>query len=230
MPATLTVLQRVRRTNLKKLVRDRFGDNASAAGRELKSSHTYMWQILSGHRGIGEKSAREIEERLKLPEHALDQEKFRRTTKLVAQEDGGKAVTYHIVPVRSLDALDAKGKAKEYWPCPAKDCPSNAFAVVVDAGIENTMAEFGKGDVIFVVPLAKREALIDRALYVVRPRGRLGLWSNKLGSVRRAKANGLGGWLFVTTAKGAKSAEHAFGELVVLGRVILIVRELRESR
>lgn len=224
---TLTAVQKVRRINLKKLVRTLFEDNASKAGRTLGSSHTYMWQILSGHRGIGEKSAREIEERLKLPRYALDAD-LKRTSVLKAQLGDGHSVEYRMVPVRDLGALDAK-HVTDYRPCPVANCPADAFAVIADAGIQNTMSEFGVGDVLFVAPLGKRDKLTDRGLYVVRPRGaRLRLWANRsAGGVLQARANGQGGWFFVTTAKGAKQAEHAFGDLVVLGRVMLIVRELR---
>lgn len=57
---------------MQKLVDDSFHGNASAAARACEVSNSYMWQLLGGHRGIGERSARDIEIKLALPHYALD--------------------------------------------------------------------------------------------------------------------------------------------------------------
>jgi hypothetical protein len=214
--ASLTMVQKVRRTNLKKLVAAMFEGNASKLGRKLKASHTYIWQLLSGHRGIGEKSAREIEKKLGMAPYTLDKKAGATHESVFTIRLGERMVTLRAVPVRSLDALDAK--SSEDRLCPVEHCSPDTFAVIADNGVAETMLELSDGDVLFAEPLGK-EPLVNRKLYVVRARG-----SNKRGRVMQARANGEGGWLFTTTAK---RNDVPYGDLVVLGRVRVIQREVK---
>lgn len=197
MSAT-TVVQRLRRMNLKRLVEEMFEGNASEAGRKLATSHTYMWQILSGHRGIGERSAREIEAKLKLQPYDLDK-----------KHNGAATPPVHLVkvPLRSLAQMDAK--ITDYVVCPIAGVSSDVFAVVADADTETLMAEFIEGDVVFVEPCAKVSA---KGLHLVRlgPRARL----------LQARADGDGGFQFYTTLK-PRQVDEPFK---VLGRVIAATR------
>lgn len=197
--STTTMVQKLRRINLKRLVQDMFEGNASEAGRKLATSHTYMWQILSGHRGIGERSARDIESKLKLQPYDLD------------RQHGGTAtppVRLVKVALRSLASIDAK--VTDHVVCPIAGCSPDVFAVVADADTETLMSEFREDDVVFVEPCSK---VSGKGLHLV-----------KLGSRARllqARADGDGGFQFYTTLKPARRIDEP---LRVLGRVIAATR------
>lgn len=193
-----TMVQKLRRMNLKKLVEEMFENNASLAGRALKTSHTYMWQILSGHRGIGERSARDIEARLKLQPYDLD------------KKHGGTtpAVSLVKVPLRSLAAFDAK--VTDYRICPVSGCATDVFAVVADGDTETVMAEFVEGDVVFIEPMIKVQS---KGLHLVRNGSRVRLLY--------ARADGDGSFKFYTTMKPGREID---GPFKVLGRVIAATR------
>lgn len=194
----MTMVQKLRRMNLKRLVEEMFEGNASEAGRKLSTSHTYMWQILSGHRGIGERSARDIEAKLKLQPFDLD------------REHGETAPPARLskVPVRSLDAIE--GKPVDHCICPLPDAAADMFAVVADGDTEATMSEFAEGDVVFIEPLAKPRG---KGLYLVARGARARLL--------QARADGDGGFEFYTTLKPARRVDGAHK---VLGRVTVVTR------
>jgi hypothetical protein len=194
-----TMVQKLRQVNLKRLVEELFAGNASEAGRKLKTSHTYMWQILSGHRGIGERSAREIEAKLKLQPYDLD------------KRHGGKAtpaVALVKVPLLSIAAI--KGKPVDHVLCPIAGCSPKVFAVTVDADTELMMDEFTEGEVVFIDPAAE---LIAKSLCLVINRG-------ARARLLQARADGSGGFEFYSTAKKLPITE-AF---TVLGRAIAATR------
>lgn len=197
---TMTMVQKLRRINLKRLVAELFEGNASEAGRKLATSHTYMWQIISGHRGIGERSAREIEAKLKLQPYDLD------------RKHGGTATpaAYLIkVPVRSLEAVGLRAKASEHLVCPIAKCSSDVFAVIADDDTEAMMVEFREGDAVFIDPCIKAQG---KGLHLVRDGTRVRLLL--------ARADGEGGFHFYTTLK----PQRIEGRLSVLGRVIAATR------
>src|SRR5262249_27518997 len=107
-------IHKVRLDNLKKIIKDQFGDNMSKAARAIERSHTFMWQLYRGYRAIGEESARHIEQALKLGENALDK-KFEHTKALTAYVEGQHRV-YKMVPFLSLDGITAK--PSNHIPCP----------------------------------------------------------------------------------------------------------------
>ena len=199
--SAMTMVQRLRRMNLKRLVEDMFGGNASEAGRKLATSHTYMWQILSGHRGIGERSARDIEAKLRLQPHDLD------------KKHGATAppVALVKVPVRALAGLDAK--PQDYAVCPIAGCSSDVFAVIAGADTETVMAEFHEDDVVFIEPCVEVKT---KGLHLVRHGSRARLL--------QARADGDGGFQFYTTLKPTR---HIDEPLKVLGRVIAATRLFR---
>lgn len=221
MQEALSVLQRVRQANLVSLVEKFFKGNASEAARVLKESHQYLWQLLKGHRGMGERSARKIEKALDLVPYALDHNKKHRDTEVTLQVGDGESKTFRYVPVRALALPEEKNKKLGSRLCPSEHCPLDAFVVIADGGTEESMNEFREGEVLFVAPFdKKRDKLVNRGHYVVSLVGKKGS-----GRVLQARANGEGGWLFSTT-RGAKRRELAYGDLKVVGRVMLVVREL----
>jgi hypothetical protein len=94
----LTPVQQVRRKILQRLIRERFGGNASEASRKAKSSHQYVWQVTSGHRGMGDRAARKIERALKLFPYALDG--ARTTTSILAQFATGEGAAWTACEMR----------------------------------------------------------------------------------------------------------------------------------
>lgn len=66
-------LKDIRRGAVQKIIDDRFDGNQAAFAEAIKKTAGYVWQITSGHRNLGEKAARSIEQVLNLPVYALDQ-------------------------------------------------------------------------------------------------------------------------------------------------------------
>lgn len=56
----------------KKIIRERFGGNQAEFARAVKKSPSQIWQYLNGHREMGEKFARSVEQALRLPAGYLD--------------------------------------------------------------------------------------------------------------------------------------------------------------
>ena len=57
---------------LKEIIDTRFAGNQADFARHIGKSPSLVWQYLSGHRGIGEKFAREVERKLILPKGWMD--------------------------------------------------------------------------------------------------------------------------------------------------------------
>ncbi|UDL04003.1 helix-turn-helix domain-containing protein [Marinobacter sp. CA1] len=61
-----------RREAVKRLIDERFGGKQADFARAINRSPSLVWQCLNGHRNIGEKLAREIENKLRLKPGWLD--------------------------------------------------------------------------------------------------------------------------------------------------------------
>jgi phage repressor protein C with HTH and peptisase S24 domain len=65
-----------RREALKRLIDERFEGKQSDFARAIGRSASSVWQWLNGHRNVGEKVAREIERKLRLPRGYLDDDPY----------------------------------------------------------------------------------------------------------------------------------------------------------
>ena len=83
----LSEQQKTRLANFTRLVDGRLGGSKSAAARTIKRSHTFVWQLLNARRGLGERSARLIEQGFALVPHALDDDGITRTSWQTARLD-----------------------------------------------------------------------------------------------------------------------------------------------
>lgn len=217
MSASLRPIQKVRKDNLLKVIKSRFEGNSSECARAIERSHTFMWQLVTGHRAIGEESARHIEAKLKLGANALDQ-KIERTTMLTAHdEDGSKVRNYPMVPLLALADLDAK--PIDYVPCPIPGAGTKLFAVVI--GDEQEVVELQRGDQVFVDQADV--APVVRKLYVVQRKG-----ADKMAFALMARKLAKSGWVYSSTGEGTKQREEQLtaAQVRVVGRVILIMREI----
>ncbi len=72
----LHALQLVRRANLRKLLAERFDGNQAAMSRKLEyAGRASLSLLVSGERPITERTARRVEEMLKLPPGWMDQKR-----------------------------------------------------------------------------------------------------------------------------------------------------------
>lgn len=62
-----------RRANLAQIIEDRFGGKTADCARAIGRLDAQLWAVLNGVRNIGERLARDIEEKLNLPTGSLDQ-------------------------------------------------------------------------------------------------------------------------------------------------------------
>jgi hypothetical protein len=209
----LRPIHKVRLKNLNAVIAARFKGNASEAARAIERSHTFIWQLLNGYRSIGEETARNIEARLKLGELALDQD-GRRTQRLVAHLGAGREpAEYRVVPVHSLDSLDAK--ARDFVACPYTGASERTFAAMITS---DDMVELREGDQVFI-DRANVE-LVHRKLFCVRV-------AKRAACVMQAQKVA-GRWVFALTDDDAAEKQRPIdaGALTVIGRVMLVVRNL----
>lgn len=210
--AVLKPIHLVRKKNLVTLVEKKFSGNASECARAIKRSHTYMWQLVQGYRGIGEGSARHIEKMLDLVPMTLDAKKDERTTRLQASDGQGNVQSYAMVPLLKLDDLAAKPKT--FVPCPTPGCSKKTFAVQIE---DEDVVELQPGDRVFVDP-DDTEPPISRKLYVVKPKAR---GAACILMARKRASN----WMYGATGDRAR-IEFSFHDVRVVGRVMMILREL----
>lgn len=211
--AVLKPIHQVRKKNLVSLVENKFAGNASECARAIERSHTYMWQLVQGYRGIGEGSARHIEKMLELAPGTLDAAKQKRTTHLQANDDKGNVTRYAMVPRLALDALTAT--PTEFVPCPLADMDATKlFCTVIG---EEDVVELERGDLVFVdrADVAPQ----NRKLFVVKRKTHA---MSAMVLLARKRATG---WTFGGTNEGVKS-ELAARDVTVIGRLLLIVRQL----
>lgn len=198
----LNAVHRARQQNLKRVIKEKFAGNTSECARGVGRSHTFMWQLVDGYRGIGEKSARHIEEKLKLVPGSLDTSSTGRI----------KTAVLKTVPVLMLDALDAKPKT--FTPCPLvmEDKAEKMFCTMI---VTTDVVELEIGDQVFVDRGDVK--LQHRKLYVVRPKGREAC-------VLLAWKEG-GAWSLRGTGE-SKMKPIPEREVRVIGRLLAIVRKL----
>jgi hypothetical protein len=209
--AVLKPIHLVRKKNLVALVEKKFEGNASECARAIGRSHTYMWQLVQGYRGIGEGSARHIEQALDLAPNSLDTTVTKRSSRLQALDGKGNVVNYPMVPFLRLDALDAK--PKEFVPCPLPDVAADKMFCTVIEG--EGVVEVEQGDRVFV-DRADVEPQ-SRKLFVVRPKGR--------SPCVLLAARAAGAWTYATTGSTKRVVLQA-SQVTVIGRLLLIVRQL----
>jgi hypothetical protein len=217
----------VRLANLKKVIEaEPFKGNANACARAIGSSHTFLWQLLNEYRAMGEKTARRIEERLKLPERFLDEsDDAHEKTRILRAYIAGAKLIFAMVPKRSLDALDKA--PTEFRPSlkPREDYENLFFVQVTAEGLPLSV-----GDLAFVDSSAPALKLENSKLYVVEPKG----WKSSQGTVLRAVERHGGRWQFVNWTEeddeedDERKARETF-ELnqvrAVVGRVIHVVKD-----
>lgn len=208
-------IHKVRLQNLKKIIKDQFGDNMSKAARAIDRSHTFMWQLYRGYRAIGEESARHIEQALKLGENTLDR-KFERTRELAAYIEGQHRI-YKMVPQLQLDQYGTKPKT--YQACPDEHCSGNCFCAEVST---EDMVELQVGDTIFC---NKDDTTAqNRKLFVVQPKVKD--WEPDHLRVMRAVKLAGGRFSFTTTSKEHRVEKYDASEVKVIGRVMVVLRNL----
>src|SRR5580765_3916647 len=212
MAAKLKEIHRTRMDNLNRVVKEQFNGNSSDCARAIERTHTFMWQLVRGYRGIGEASARHIEEKLKLMPKALDQAKDAPRPKTLMLDDGtGKVRNFRVVPVVTMDALDAK--ARVVTLCLKAECIDKTVCVIAQ---DEDVHEVIDGDHLYI-DRADLEVEAKR-VYAVRLKG--GAKAEEVVMVTRKTA---GGVVFATTR--SKTREWKPRDNTVRGRVIMIVRE-----
>jgi hypothetical protein len=205
-----------RLANLKKLIDQRFSGNATAAGRAIARTHTFMWQLLNEHRAIGEDTARHIELMLKLAPNAMDQaEAGGRTRELIANQGDGSAAVYRMTPRRELEAFTAK--PVEWRPFPIEGASENVFFSTI---LHSTIAGLWPGDLAFADQADV--TLKTGGVYVIAFK-----MKNDIATILSAKKRSDGSWSFVTTFDdGHKPEAYARDAVRVIARVVSIVRQL----
>src|SRR5262249_7180995 len=125
----------------------------------------------------------------------------------------GQHRVYKMVPFLSLDGITAK--PSNHIPCPDERCTGNCFAAEVTS---EDMVELQVGDLVYV--LRDDVEPQSRKLFAVQPKG----WK----SVRIMRASKLAGlrFEFTTTNKEHKTEKYSAADVKVIGRVMLVVRNL----
>jgi DNA-binding transcriptional regulator YdaS (Cro superfamily) len=206
-------LHKVRLKNLQNLVKVRFKGNATACATAIGRSHTFLWQLINGYRGIGEASARHIEECLELKVNALDAaDVMVADRKLLAQMGNGATTSYWMVPRVEWNDLTRKKKQSttEVMPCPVECSEATVFVTIQTASME---PKFLKGEKVFADE--KQKVLVDGQCYLVMPKKR-----GAVGTIRQAMKLDAGGFLFVTIDQRMKEDNFRQRDVTVFGRVI----------
>lgn len=102
-------MSEIRRTNLYKLSLD-FKRQAEFANK-IELSPAYLNHILTGHRNIGEKTARKIEDKLKIPFLSLDTDKVELKTNGIKEEKKIYLTPKPIIDEESWRELPPKTRA-----------------------------------------------------------------------------------------------------------------------
>lgn len=204
-------IHKVRQANLKKVIDARFDGNVSEAARVIRTSHTFMWQLMKSYRTIGEKSARNIERRLELGQNALDAT-MQRSETVTAQLGDGRQVSYRMVPRRALADLDADTDVID--ACPDTEASAKTFSIRADKATAQDIVEIEENDLVFIDP---KLPLLDRRLFVVKQKRGPAL-------VLQALAGKV--WSFRTTGE-KRPRTYSAREVRFVGRVILVVHDLK---
>jgi len=210
--AKLKPKHRTRLENLRQVLESKFQGNSSECARAIDRSHTFMWQIASGYRTIGEEAARHIERKLALADGALDV-KFERTMVLPANNGKGEYTHYRMVPKVALDRITEKvdfGKHDDFVACPVPGIGETIVCTELKESVD--VQSLKPGDILYVD--RADHGPFERQLYVVRYRKAITVLATK----RR-----LNDWFYTTDGEG-KRTELSADEVKVIGRVVLVVR------
>jgi SOS-response transcriptional repressor LexA len=151
-----------RRANIKRLINERFAGNATAFGVAIKRSQSQVSQWQSDFRSIGEKLARDIEQKLGLPPKWLDEEAS--TPALPHHANTAPAPRLYRYPLIStvqagqwaaiVDTF-APGDADE-WPESPKRAGKHAFWLKIEG--DSMEPRFMQGGMVLVDPDASADA------------------------------------------------------------------------
>lgn len=203
-----------RLNNLKGLIDKRFDGNATAMGRAIERTHTFMWQLVNEHRAIGEDTARHIEVKLGLAPGAMDQgELGARTDVLIANVGDGIARTFRMTPRRELNKFSEK--PIEWRPFPKEGASEHVFFSTI---INESIDGFKVGDLAFS-DQADTE-LKQGCIYVITFK-----MKTSKAAILCAKEKSDGSFSFVSTFVGGLKETYDRNAVRVVARVVSIVRE-----
>lgn len=163
-----------RKVNLKRLINNT-GKNVAEFCRENDLDPSYISQLLNGHRNIGEKAARKIEEKARLEIGILDKFETPLDNNINLQEkiniEGRGIPVISWVSAGTFTTIDVvlKDTEIEEWLPPNKDCGKNGYGLIV-TGVSMS-PKFEPNDRIYVNPDFPVSDLKTGDLVVV---GRLG--------------------------------------------------------
>lgn len=163
-----------RKVNLKRLISNT-GKNVAEFCRENDLDPSYISQLLNGHRNIGEKAARKIEEKARLEIGILDKLETQLDNNVNLKEkiniEGRGIPVISWVSAGAFTTIDVVLKDAEIaeWLPPNKDCGKNGYGLIV-TGVSMS-PKFEPNDRIYVNPDYPVNDLKTGDLVVV---GRLG--------------------------------------------------------
>ena len=163
-----------RKVNLKRLISNT-GKNVAEFCRENDLDPSYISQLLNGHRNIGEKAARKIEEKARLEIGILDKLETPLDNNVNLKEkvniEGRGIPVISWVSAGTFTTIDVvlKDTEIEEWLPPNKDCGKNGYGLIV-TGVSMS-PKFEPNDRIYVNPDFPVSDLKTGDLVVV---GRLG--------------------------------------------------------
>lgn len=163
-----------RKVNLKRLISNT-GKNVAEFCRENDLDPSYISQLLNGHRNIGEKAARKIEEKARLEIGILDKLETPLDNNVNLKEkiniEGRGIPVISWVSAGTFTTIDVvlKDTEIEEWLPPNKDCGKNGYGLIV-TGVSMS-PKFEPNDRIYVNPDYPVNDLKTGDLVVV---GRLG--------------------------------------------------------
>ncbi len=148
-----------RAKRLREIIDTRFGGNQADLARHLGKSPSLIWQYLSGHRMIGEKFARELEQKVVLPKGWMDALPFSDSNGLpkAANIDPGPRIQGRVPLISWIQAgnwseamdLFEPGDADQWIECPFAHSDLSFALHVRGISMET---EFKEGDIIIVDP------------------------------------------------------------------------------
>ena len=191
-PVSSKAIHAVRLKNLQDIIEAKFEGNAAACAKAIDRSHTFLWQLTNARRGIGEDTARHIEESLGLPLMSLDAGGAIKPTKtLRAVLSNGESCAWHMVPDVEL-SLGLKKKTGVVRPCPIAEGGVNKVNIKVPSDSMEPLLV--KGDLATVDK--DQTEVLDGKVYVLQVRGM------KEPIIRMARARDGGTFEFVALKSG----------------------------
>lgn len=208
-------VQVTRLANLKALIDERFEGNATACARAIGRTHTFLWQLLNQYRGIGEGTARLIEDKLGLAAGSMDKRAVvERSETLVAHLGGGLTCEYRMTPERDLDRMNKR--PVQWLPYPDDGASVKAFFVKAKRDLDWA----GKGDLVFCDPF--KATLEDNKPFVVI----LPSFDKGKAALMTAERREGDRWIFISHGSGddVKPMQRKEAQAYVVARVTSVVR------